>query len=479
MTNSKLVLILNRLKGEQIHSFQKFLLSPFFNEKKDLIRLFDKITTFLPVTADQYPDKEKFKLLVWKGIYPRQPFEDVKFRRLLSDLTQLLFQFLAYEQYQSSEMRAELDLLKALNKPALEKHFNGIRRKIDKRQEASSLRNSSFFFHSFELTNVLHQHQEKKGSKHIDLTVLDEAEHFLDCFYICQKLKYYCDHLGYRNFLSLDSQENPAFEIVDRISGTEYLEEPAILLFYLAAQMLRHPEEESYFRKLKEALYTLYDRLDFAEQRTLFTHLINYCIHIKINRGKTEFYRELFSIYTHALEREILMEDALLPSNHYKNLITLGLHLREFNWVEQFIHQYSPLLPKGHRENAVKYNLAVMYFHKKEYDKTIELLRDVELRDISLSLGSKLYLLRSYYELGEFVALDFLLDSFRIYLQRNKLISKDVKQQYLNILRFTKKLSGLSSQHQIKLKKLHGDITNCKNVGIKKWLIDKVEEMLR
>lgn len=478
MTNSKLVLVLNRLTKEQLHSFQKFLLSPFFNEKEDLSRLFDKIRTFLPITDENYPDKDKLKKQLWKELYPKGQYDDLRFRRLMSDLNQLLFRFISHEEYSRHSFEEELYLLEALNTPALEKHFQGILRKVKKQQEETPLRNSTYFYDAYRLTNTLHKRREKKGSKHIDLKLLEDAEHFLDCYYISQKLQYYCDYLGYRNFLSLEGQERPSFDLIDQVAGSAYLEEPAIRLFYLTARMLKNPEEETYFLELREALQAEGPTLDREEQRTLYTHLINYCIHLKINRGKTAFYRELFIIYKHTLEKELLFEDDLLPSNHYKNLITLGLHLREFSWVEGFIHEYSPLLPLGHRENAVKYNLAIMHYHKKEYEKTIELLRDVEIQDISLSLGSKLYLLRSYFELGEFLALDFLLDSFRIYLRRNKLISKDVKQQYLNILRFTKKLSGLSARQHDKLKQLHADISRCKNVGIKKWLLDKVEEMM-
>ena len=72
----------------------------------------------------------------------------------------------------------------------------------------------------------------------------------------------------------------------------------------------------------------------------------------------------------------------------------------------------------------------------------IEQLQEVEYKNHVYALGGKLTLLKTYYELKEYIALDSLTDSFRIYIRRNKIISREVKQQYLNVLRFVKKLSS-------------------------------------
>ena len=74
----------------------------------------------------------------------------------------------------------------------------------------------------------------------------------------------------------------------------------------------------------------------------------------------------------------------------------------------------------------------------------IEQLREVEYKNLTYSLGGKLMLLKTYYELEELNPLSSLLDSYSIYLRRNKLISRELKQQYLNVLRFTRKLASIA-----------------------------------
>ena len=162
---------------------------------------------------------------------------------------------------------------------------------------------------------------------------------------------------------------------------------------------------------------------------------------------------------------------------HYKNIITNALHVKAFNWVENFIQKYTPLLPPADRDNALTYNLANVYFHKGEYEKVIGQLREVEYQDITYALGSKLMLLRTYYELNEIIPLDSLIDSFRIYLRRNQHISKEVKQQYMNTLRFTRKLLGIARYDQKSKEKIIEQIESCKTLVLKEWLLDKVGEL--
>ena len=68
-----------------------------------------------------------------------------------------------------------------------------------------------------------------------------------------------------------------------------------------------------------------------------------------------------------------------------------------------------------------------------------------------------------------------LIDSFRIYIRRNKLISNSLKTQYLNDLRFIKKLSTLAPYDKDGLAKLEAQIQKCKAMVDQKWILEKVE----
>ena len=210
-----------------------------------------------------------------------------------------------------------------------------------------------------------------------------------------------------------------------------------------------------------------------------YTHLKNYCI-VKINKGEaSSFLPQLFDIFKTLLKEKIILKDNHISSQTYKNITTVGLQLQEYDWVENFIQNYTNYLPKAHRENALNYNLAKVYFFQKKYYQVIEQLREVEYKNLVYALGGKLMLLKTYYELEEQSALDSLIDSFRIYLRRNKQIARDVKQQYMNMLRFTKKLVSIPPYNRAAAAKLEVQIEGCKAMTAKQWLLEKVGEIKR
>lgn len=172
-----------------------------------------------------------------------------------------------------------------------------------------------------------------------------------------------------------------------------------------------------------------------------------------------------------------MIDNGFFPSQDYKTITHVGIQVQEFAWTEAFIQEYTPKLPPEERENALTYNLAKVYFAQQQYEKVIEQLREVEYDNLTYALGGKLMLLKTYYELNEYLALDSLLDSFRVYLRRNKVISKEVRQQYLNVLRFIKKLSNVRPGDAAAVAKIEQQIAECKNLADKGWIVQKVEEL--
>jgi tetratricopeptide (TPR) repeat protein len=183
----------------------------------------------------------------------------------------------------------------------------------------------------------------------------------------------------------------------------------------------------------------------------------------------------MFGLFRQSIRLKILLEDDILQEGIFKNIITISLVVGEYEWAEQFIQEYAGYLPSDIRENARTFNLANLYFFQKKYDRVIELLQNVEYSDVVYALSAKFVLVRTYYETEEFMALDSLIDSFRIFLRRNKLISKTFKTEYNNFLLFVKKLSILPPGNPKAVAQLRGQIERCNAVVTKKWLLEKID----
>jgi len=62
-----------------------------------------------------------------------------------------------------------------------------------------------------------------------------------------------------------------------------------------------------------------------------------------------------------------------------------------------FMEKYKDQLPPKDRENTYIYNLAFYYYNKPDYDKAMELLRDVKLKDVFNNMDARWMLTRIYY----------------------------------------------------------------------------------
>ena len=123
----------------------------------------------------------------------------------------------------------------------------------------------------------------------------------------------------------------------------------------------------------------------------------------------------------------------------FTNIVTLGIKLKKFDWVEQFIKDYQHKLSLDLRENYSKYQLASLRYAQKKYGEAIGLLATFNSQDDLMNLGAKWIRLKIYYGEKNWEALDSLLESMRMYLLRRKKMGYH-KTYYMNIIRLTKKM---------------------------------------
>lgn len=472
MSGKKIISLLQTFSRQEEQLFEKWLQSTYFNENTQLLVLYRAL---YPVTnGTEKLDKQE----IWKAVYADAPFEDIVLRRAFSSLLQQAYVFLATRQYQQQSARQKIDLLPLLSTPSLRTHYSGVLRNVEQQLAQVDGGQTNLHYNRYQLARATYKKKELSGNlkescRHLEFTDL----HF-DRYYFVQKLKHYCDALGYGNFISEEVDIKLLPGTMSYLVQQNFFDDLLVRAYYLVADMLNHPERELAFSELKRLLFDKCSQFPKTELKPLFIHLNNYCIHKKINIGETVFFNELFEIYQFALDKEIFHDkNGRLPQQDYKNIITVGLHVKAFDWVENFIKKQTQDLPQDQQENALTYNLAKVYFSREEYEKVISQLQEVEYDDIVYALGSKLLLLKTYYELDEYLALDSLIDSFRIYLRRNKTISTQVKRQYLNILRFVKKMSTIDPYDDEALKRLFDQAQECKALADKSWILNKIRSI--
>jgi len=477
MLSDKLIQLLKSFSKVQLNQFRKYLISPFFNENQRLIQFFDLIyQSFQTCKAGEGKINTLEKKAVWKILFQNKPYKDSQMRRLSSDLTREARHFLAYSQFKLDPMTEQIYLLPAVNEPRLTKHFISSVRQAKDVQRKMGFQNSAFHYNRYQLEYQCQVHLDEKVAKENNLTNLGQADFHLECFYIINKLRHYSELVMWKNVRSFDLELHFFPGFMDYIEQSTYIEIPAIAIQFRIVKLFLEPEQENNFYKLRALLVKNNALFQKEELRKMYLTAQNYCAY-QINLGNLKYYKELFEIYKTLIEKEIILSKGEIAAGNYKNIITVGLMVDEPEWVESFIEKYTDTLPKINQDNDRNYNLAKVYFHQKRYEQVIEQLREVEYKTLVYVLGGRLMLLKTYYELHEESALDSLIDSFRIYLRRNQLISRDVRQQYLNVLRFVKKLATTGRYNKASLIKTKQQINQCKALAAKQWLLEKVEEL--
>lgn len=474
MFSDKLLTLLQTFSKYELNRLRKFLLSPYFNDQEEVTRLFELVNEALRTGEPALETLDKSE--VWAALFPDRAFDDAHLRRLSSDLTRLAQRFLVEELRQQDALAEALDLQKALENLDLPKHLASAERQIDKQLEKSPGKSTEHYYVQFRQ----HWNVFNRASKMVATAgytdKLVAADFFLETFYLAQKLKMYVAWLLYRGF-RVTEQEVPVIPgFWKYLKDERFSKVPLIRIYRTVIVSFTESEKEQHFETLLEELDRFSNALTPADLRECFFIAQNYCA-LKINQGKTEYYYRYFSLIKKMVDLDILLEDNQLPEAVFKNFITVSLGAGEYNWTEQFVQKYADYLPARIRENARMFNLAYVSFHQKNYERVIEYLRDVEYSDVVYSLGAKSMLLRTYYEQGEFLALDSLIDSFRIFLRRNKVISKNLKREYNNFLNLVKKLTTIVPSDKKAIAELHARVSATSYSMPKNWLLKKIAEI--
>ena len=141
-------------------------------------------------------------------------------------------------------------------------------------------------------------------------------------------------------------------EIIDHVKNNDYNDVPSIIIYYQILLTHKEPANRHHYEKLKEYLKRFIHKFPETEAKEILDAALNYCI-IRMNAGEEPYVREAFELYCQSLENGLLLVQGQITPWSYKNVVTIGLRLKEFDWVEKFIHDFSTLLDIRYRENAI------------------------------------------------------------------------------------------------------------------------------
>ncbi len=459
----KLFKVLNTLETRERTRFNHYISSALFNKRSDVKLLF---STWQEMYGKAFSPKQ-----YWERVYPKQDYSVKAWNLLTSRLFKLLEDFIAMNEMRKNKTRKQFYLAKAYRKRQEEKLFKAAIKAAGVELEKQTFRDTDYLQGQHDLSFEKYDYVISINRK--EKTNLQEVSDHLDAYILAAKLRQACYALS-REIINQEKCEIGLLpEILDYVGRhPESLEIPAVAIYYYCYQAISSVENEHYFLRLRESIAAHQHYFPPSEMRDIYTLAINYAIR-RLNSGSPIFVREAFELYVLVLEEGYLLEDGIMLESAFNNIVFLAAKLEKYDWARQFIYDYKQHLKPSFQEPLFHISLGKLSYEQGQLEESLQQLIQVETKASFLLLGARILQLKIYYELQEYDLLESLLESLRVYLQRSNDLGYR-KQNYENILTFTRKLLQLSVMTKSERLDLRQRIESAEVFVEKEWFLEQI-----
>lgn len=482
-----LIKLLREFTPREMNNFGKFVRSPFFNNQSTLIRLFDELKKYYPDFSDKSLNKE----LLFRKVNPDSEFNDIQFRKYISNLFKLAGEYLSYIEYDTNPVRKKLNLIEQLSKRNLNEFFGKIMNEINNNSNEKNFISSEYFYdmHLINESKIMHYIRTNKlnfippdlkaSHNYIILQLLMTTTVYNNMLLVNKKTfknseiySYIDDFLKYFNYENFYSKfDSLSVEFKNFVELCKY-----------DLMLSKDSFNREYLEKMKSLIIGLSDALNENMLYTFMSHLNIYYL-INIEKGDTCFDNELFQNYKFMIEKGIYITENIRFINYseYRTILAIALKVREFKWAENFIEEYGKCFEGVQKNDYYNYSLAFLKFEKKEFEEALKLISLIRLDELILRLDVNIIIAMIYYELGYFSTAVSAADSFKRFLKENELISEEVKNSHLNFVNSYKALLKCRESvfDKFEIEKAVSETENQIIFRRKNWLLEKFNDILK
>lgn len=465
MENTRLLKLLRTFSDAELRALKKFVRSPYFNQRREVIGLLDFLEKPLK-TGRPAPEKE----LAFAAVFGKEQFDDHRIRMTISFLFQLANQFLAVADFLDDTPQLLLRQAALLRQRKLPDHAAQARVDTASALLGRPLRNADFQQQHYQF--LLEKYRAEVETNPTGPLPLQELSHQLDRAFLSRKLWQSCFMLSHQAVGNARYDFGLLDAALTHLETTTTMPEPSVAVYYCCYKALTNPSDASWFQRFKKILLQHGKLFSPDEMRDLYLLAINFCIR-QYNAGNPDYLPEQFDFYRDGLTKQYFLSEGALSRYTYLNAATIGLVLHELDWTEQFIHEYRNYVKEPHRESLFSFNLARLEYHRRRLDEALKLLQKAEYKDLLLHLAAKTLQLKIFYELEEFDLLESHLQTLQTFIRRKKELGYH-RENYLNTIRFTRKLLETNLYDKNARKALREEIEGTKAVAEKEWLLERM-----
>ncbi len=466
MINTQLLKIVQTFSAKDKRNARYWIDSPMHNKRTDVKLLYDFVWQYL-----QRPEQLS-KQAAWQAIYPKVAYKDGKMRQIIFQLQRNLEHFLQYQQLQQQPTQAALLLLDSFAERQCHDLLDLYLQQAQKLLKQQPAQNWQTLRQQYQLETIIYEQAET--AQRTSPLNLQELSDTLDVQYFADKLRRACLLYSRLVVFQMDYQPRMLEVVLAQVADSNHLSIPAIAVYYYCYLSLTAIEQnDHYFEQMMQELEKHRTLFPAPEVRDLYLLAINYTIK-RLNTGSDWHLQKAFELYQTGIREGFLLVDNQLSAFTYNNIVSIGISIQKYNWVEQFMKQYQTHIAQEYQQGVVKECWAKLYYAQKKYAKAQTLLAQIDTKDILRLLSSKILLAQIYYETQELDALESLLHSLKTYLYRKEVVGYH-RQYYQTVVTYMLKLLRNNSYDLKATAALRTAIETANGLTptIRKWLLQQ------
>ncbi len=437
MQNTKFIELLKSFSPAETGLFTIWVEKEIARGRKGNVRLLHAILKFAPTYQHVDLDKE----IIWSQLYSPEPYADTRLKLETKALFDLAKAFLAFKELEQRPQELSLLSLAAIRQRGSERLLRTESDALRRQCAPQAAEDDQLRFTRFRLAEIANQHFGYSQKRMVDNN-LQEMLDQLDRWYLVQKLRGACELLNRQNIFGTSANFSLITSLLEGIRQENFVDTPAIAAYQLVWEMLNDSSKRDAFEALVSLLAQQVHAFPQEEARALYKYAQNHCI-AGINRGEQPYMKDLLALYQHQLETAILLRENVISYTDYTNITAAAVRLGERSWAREFIESYKSHLALAFQDSSYRYALALYHYHGKSYREAIRELSQIDFAESFYDLSARILLAKVYFESEEYEALTYHIEAFKRYLQRQKHLSAQNRNPYLNFLRLLKKLNRL------------------------------------
>jgi hypothetical protein len=479
--------ILRVLTDEELKRFRKFLISPFFTQSRKVVGLFDALSVYHPEYKNQKLTFENLHKRIHKNI----PYNYSTMSNLFDDLLVLAEKFLKNISLENNKFLDYSVFLDELCIRNIDKLYRKKIRKAEKENLSFRSSDGDYFLYKYYTdrnrynSTVAKGHLRGRKTLNYEMISLDNTNQNLITFFILEVVR------GNQNTFSFyeDYNNNVKSNIIHQyLVRNNFKDELKYLkknkdfkeyrflyeLCYYLFMLFLNPKKDMYYNKYKNCYLKNEAFLNTDLRSSFFGRLLDYCIF----RNNAKYTEEKSGLYKMMLENKYYKTHLYkyIDIDLWRNIIRHCIKTKQTVWMEEFINKYKNQLHPENRENLLKYGKAMLYFEKKEFEKSLNNLKNFDYDYFLFKLDIHNLHVKIYYELKHYDQAVSGIKTYKSFLN-DKNIQENWKVKHNLFISFLNKLIDFKFYSKsIDISDLRNQIMES-NVQDKIWLLEKADEL--